>query len=90
MPRTTTLLRSAVWACRMRTAGPRSWPGLARGLSSRGGDGAASVFIDIIGRPLTPRSFAGAARRGAWYAGAAAAAPYYRDPCGRYPYPPCY
>jgi hypothetical protein len=42
-----------------------------------GADGAASVFIDIIGRPLTPLSFAGAARRtayrGAWYAGAAAA-----------------
>jgi hypothetical protein len=57
-----------------------------------GADGPAAVFIDIIGRPLTPRSFAGAARRGAWYAGAAAvaAAPYYRGPCGRYPYPPCY
>src|SRR6266849_5657682 len=41
-----------------------------------GGDGPASVFIDIIGRPFTPLSFAGAARRGAyrgaWYAGAAA------------------
>lgn len=57
-----------------------------------GADGPAAVFIDIIGRPLTPRSFAGAARRGAWYAGAAAvaAAPYYRGPCGHYPYPPCY
>jgi hypothetical protein len=68
-----------------------------------GADGPASVFIDIIGRPLTPLSFAGVARRtayrGAWYAAgaaagaaaAAAAAPYYyRPPCGYYPYPPCY
>lgn len=43
-----------------------------------GADGPASVFIDIIGRPLTPLSFAGMARRtafrGAYYAGAAAAA----------------
>ncbi len=42
-----------------------------------GGDGAASVFIDIIGRPFTPMSYAGVARRsayrGAMYAGAAAA-----------------
>jgi hypothetical protein len=40
-----------------------------------GADGPASVFIDIIGRPLTPLSFAGVARRaafrGAWYRGAA-------------------
>jgi len=40
-------------------------------------DGAASVFIDIIGLPFTPLSYAGVARRtayrGAWYAGAAAA-----------------
>jgi hypothetical protein len=78
----------------------------------KGADGAAAVFIDIIGRPLTPLSFAGAARRTAWRgayyrgaavagaaaAGAAAAAyyhpygygPYYRPPCGYYPYPPCY
>jgi hypothetical protein len=70
-----------------------------------GADGPASVFIDIIGRPLTPLSFAGVARRtayrGAWYAAGAAAgaaavgaatAPYYygRPPCGYYPYPPCY
>jgi len=64
-----------------------------------GADGPASVFIDIIGRPLTPLSFAGAARRtgrrAAWYgAGAAAvgaaaygaataATPYY------YGRPPC-
>jgi len=42
------------------------------------GDGPASVFIDIIGMPFTPLSFAGMARRtayrGAFYAGAAAAA----------------
>jgi hypothetical protein len=71
-----------------------------------GADGAAAVFIDIIGMPLTPLSFAGVARRtarrAAWYsaAGAAAAAPYYHPyypyppayhpPCGYYPYPPCY
>ena len=67
-------------------------------------DGPASVFIDIIGLPRTPLSFAGMARRtayrGAFYAGAAAAAaaPYYHQPyaygpppaCGYYPYPPCY
>lgn len=43
-----------------------------------GADGAAAIFIDIIGRPLTPMSFAGVARRTAWrgayYAGAATAA----------------
>ena len=71
-----------------------------------GADGPAAVFIDIIGRPLTPLSFAGVARRsafrGAMYAGAAGAAygaaayaaPYYRPypppACGYYPYPPCY
>ena len=70
-----------------------------------GADGAAAVFIDIIGRPLTPFSYAGVARRsfrrGAYYAGAAAVgaaayyhpyapAPYYRPACGYYPYPPCY
>jgi hypothetical protein len=63
-----------------------------------GADGPASVFIDIIGLPRTPLSFAGVARRtayrGAWYGaaaagaaaaayGAAAAAPYY------YGRPPC-
>src|SRR5208282_4712012 len=41
-----------------------------------GADGPASVFIDIIGRRLTPLSYAGVARRtayrgGAYYAGAA-------------------
>jgi hypothetical protein len=69
-----------------------------------GGDGPASVFIDIIGRPFTPMSFAGVARRtgfrrAAWYAGAAGAAAGaaaygaygapYRAACGYYPYPPC-
>jgi hypothetical protein len=37
-----------------------------------GADGPAAVFIDIIGRPLTPMSGAGvarrSARRAAWYA----------------------
>jgi len=61
-----------------------------------GADGAAAVFIDIIGMPWTPLSYAGVmrrtARRAAWYsaATAAAAAPYYHPPCGSYPYPPCY
>ncbi|MGI6853044.1 hypothetical protein [Mesorhizobium sp. 1B3] len=71
--------------------------------SIEGSEGPASIFIDIIGMPFTPLSFAGAARRsayrGAWYAGAmagAAASPYYyphpyaRPACGIYPYPPCY
>ncbi|WP_248313062.1 hypothetical protein [Bosea sp. F3-2] len=74
--------------------------------SLTGADGPASVFIDIIGRPFTPLSFAGVARRTAWRgayyrgamaagavaAGAAAAAyPYYYAPrCGYYPLPPCY
>ena len=70
----------------------------------KGADGAASVFIDIIGRPFTPMSFGGVARRtafrGAYYGGrqravGAAAAygacgPYARPACGYYPYPPCY
>jgi hypothetical protein len=68
-----------------------------------GADGAAAVFIDIIGRPFTPMSFAGVARRsafrGAMYAGAVGAAaygaaayasPYAHPACGYYPYPPCY
>src|SRR5580704_532741 len=63
-----------------------------------GADGPAAVFIDIIGLPFTPLSFAGVARRTArrayWYG--AAAAPYYRPygypgyyppPYGPYPYP---
>ncbi len=63
-----------------------------------GSEGPASVFIDIIGMPFTPLSFAGVARRtayrGAWYAGAAAgaaaaAAPYYyRPPVAPYYRPP--
>jgi hypothetical protein len=40
-----------------------------------GGDGGAALFIDIIGRPMSPMSFAGVGRRtafrGAMYAGAA-------------------
>lgn len=53
-------------------------------------DGPASVFIDIIGMPFTPLSFAGAARRtayrGAFYAGAAAGAAYGYRPPVPYPY----
>lgn len=45
-----------------------------------GADGGAALFIDIIGRPFTPMSFAGVARRtafrGAMYAGAATAVAY--------------
>jgi hypothetical protein len=67
-----------------------------------GADGPASVFVDIIGLPFTPLSFAGVARRtarrAAWYdAAAAAAAPYsypppygYPPPYYPYPYPPPY
>ena len=52
----------------------------------------------IIGRPLTPMSYAGVARRTVRrgvYAGAAVGAygayAYPRGPaCGYYPYPPCY
>jgi len=51
----------------------------------------------IIGRPLTPMSYAGVARRtvrrGAVYGAAAygaAAYPYRGPACGYYPYPPCY
>ncbi|HEX3403608.1 MAG TPA: hypothetical protein VHT74_25100 [Acetobacteraceae bacterium] len=57
-----------------------------------GGDGPAAVFIDIIGMPWTPLSFAGVARRtaarAAWYG--AAAAPYYPPPPAYYPPPPAY
>ena len=58
-----------------------------------GADSPASVFIDIIGLPFTPLSFAGVARRTArrayWY-GAAAPYPYppYYPPPYYYPYPP--
>jgi hypothetical protein len=59
-----------------------------------GADGPASVFVDIIGMPMTPLSFAGFARRTArrayWY-GAAAPPPYgypgYYPPPYPYPYP---
>src|SRR3954451_371637 len=66
-----------------------------------GGDGGAALFIDIIGRPMTPMSFAGVGRRtafrGAMYAGAAvgvaavgaAAAPYAYAPAPYYPRPAC-
>jgi hypothetical protein len=65
-----------------------------------GADGPASVFIDIIGRPFTPLSFAGVARRTAWrgayyrgaaVAGAAAvgAAAYYHPYAYAYPRPAC-
>jgi hypothetical protein len=63
-----------------------------------GADGPAAVFIDIIGMPMTPMSFAGVARRtarrAAWYGAATgAAAPYYPyspyyPPPYPYPYPP--
>ena len=58
-----------------------------------GADGPASVFIDIIGLPFTPLSFAGVARRTArrayWYG--AATAPYDRPPPYGYPaYPSAY
>jgi hypothetical protein len=59
-----------------------------------GADGPASVFVDIIGMPMTPLSFAGVARRTArrayWY-GTAAPPPYgypgYYPPPYPYPYP---
>jgi hypothetical protein len=62
-----------------------------------GADGPASIFIDIIGRPLTPMSYAGVARRtayrGAWYNAASVEAPYYSTrgiPCGMPYNAPCY
>jgi hypothetical protein len=68
-----------------------------------GGDGGAALFIDIIGRPFTPMSCAGVARRsafrGAMYAGAAVgvaavgaaayAAPYAYAPAPYYARPAC-
>jgi hypothetical protein len=55
-----------------------------------GANGPASVFIDIIGLPFTPLSFAGvarrSARRAAWYS--MAAAPHYYPPPPPYGYPP--
>jgi hypothetical protein len=71
----------------------------------RGADGPAAVFIDIIGLPFTPLSFAGVARRTAYRSAMynAAVHPYYGYPapyyppayyppprCGYYPFPPCY
>jgi hypothetical protein len=70
----------------------------------KGADGPASVFIDIIGLPFTPLSFAGVARRTAYRAAMYDAAThpygypppyyppaYYPPPrCGYYPLPPCY
>jgi hypothetical protein len=72
----------------------------------KGADGPASVFIDIIGLPFTPLSFAGVARRTAYRSAmySAATHPYYGYPapyyppayyppaprCGYYPFPPCY
>jgi hypothetical protein len=54
-----------------------------------GGDGPAAVFIDIIGRPFTPMSFAGVARRrafrGAMYGAAAVGAAAVAAPYA-YPY----
>jgi hypothetical protein len=65
----------------------------------KGADGPAAVFIDIIGLPFTPLSFAGVARRTAYRAAMYNAAtypyygypaPYYPPRCGYYPFPPCY
>lgn len=57
-----------------------------------GADGPAAVFVDIIGMPLTPLSFAGVARRTArrayWYG--AATAPYRPYGYPSYPPPPYY
>jgi hypothetical protein len=66
-----------------------------------GATGPAAIFIDIIGRPLTPGSFAGVARRtgarAAWYgagavaagAAVAATAPYAYAPAGYAAPPTC-
>ena len=60
-----------------------------------GAEGPASIFIDIIGLPRTPLSFAGVARRtayrGAWYGAAAAGAAVAAGAAAAaypYPYPP--
>lgn len=56
-----------------------------------GANGPAGVFIDIIGMPLTPFSYAGMARRAYWY-GPRYPRPYpyrpYPPPPPYYPYPP--
>jgi hypothetical protein len=55
-----------------------------------GSDSGAALFIDIIGRPLSPMSFAGVARRsafrGAMYAGAIGAAAYAAPYAYAHPY----
>ena len=71
----------------------------------KGADGPASVFIDIIGLPFTPLSFAGVARRPPIVRRCTMLQthPYYGYPqrtvcrvypppprCGYYPFPPCY
>jgi hypothetical protein len=72
--------------------------------SLKDADGPASVFIDIIGLPFAPLSFAGVARRTAYrsamynaathpygYSAPCYPAAYYPPPrCGYYPLPPCY
>ena len=61
-----------------------------------GADGAASIFIDIIGLPFTPLSYAGVARRtarrAAWYGAAVHPYyhPYYYPPSPGYYPPPAY
>jgi hypothetical protein len=69
----------------------------------KGADGPASVFIDIIGLPFTPLSFAGVARRTAYRSAMYGTAvnryydyparyyppAYYAPRCGYYPLPPC-
>jgi hypothetical protein len=59
-----------------------------------GADGPASVFVDIIGLPFTPLSFAGVARRSArrayWYGAATAGAAYGYPPPYYGPPPPYY
>ncbi|MCB1489783.1 MAG: hypothetical protein KDJ88_20280 [Bauldia sp.] len=59
--------------------------------SLTGATGPAAVFIDIIGLPRTPLSFAGVARRtayrGAFYTGAAVAGAAAAGAAAAYPYP---
>jgi hypothetical protein len=57
-----------------------------------GADGPSALFIDMIGRPFTPMSYAGVARRtayrGAYYAGATAAAATAATAAAYHAYPP--
>jgi hypothetical protein len=64
-------------------------------------DTGLSLSVDSaqarVGRPATPMSYAGVARRttrrtvvGGAAVGAAATGAYYGRRCGYYPYPPCY